>query len=72
MSYWALKETIYKDNGEVSIHERPFRNKNEIVRSLKKAGPIYSSDIYTLTKENEVYLEYGGFKRKFEIFEVNE
>lgn len=72
MKYWSLKETIFKDDGNVSIHERPFRNKNEIIKSLKKAGPIYSSDIYTLTKDHEVYLEYGGIKRKFEIFEVNE
>lgn len=69
MSYWTLKETIYREDGNTTIHEKPFRNKNEIIRSLKKQAPIYSDKIYSLTKEHEVIVEYGGLKRKLEIYE---
>lgn len=72
MSYWTLKETIFKTDGNTTIHEKPFANKNIIIRELKKNSPISSADIYVLTKNNSVEFVYNGLKRKFEITEEHE
>ena len=69
MNYWMLKETIFHTEGDTVIREKPFKNKNEIIRALKKSAPIYSNSIYELTKNNQCYLEFGGTRRKFEIYE---
>ena len=66
---WTLKETIYKEDGDTTITEKDFNNKTSIVKCLKRQAPITGHVINELTKNHEVYFEYGGFKRKFEIFE---
>lgn len=68
---FILRETIYHDGGETKITEKDFENKNRIVKLCKKALPVTGKEMYELTKFNEVFITFGGLKRKLEIIEDN-
>jgi hypothetical protein len=66
---FKLKETIFKDNGNTSITEKPFESKAQILKQIKRYLAIPSAVIYALNIYDETEFIYNGTKRKFEIIQ---